>query len=53
MRWTGQMAEAIVQLRAIYLWRAFDRDWEFHGEQDRRRLCPAAWTAFVAVLRYG
>ena len=44
MRWTEQMAEAIVQLRAIYLSGDFDRYWEFHIEQDQRRLYPAAWT---------
>ncbi|MBC7854066.1 MAG: ISKra4 family transposase [Pirellulaceae bacterium] len=33
MRWTEQMAEAIVQLRAIYLSGDFDRYWEFHIEQ--------------------
>ena len=44
MRWTEQMAEAIVQLRAIYLSGDFDRYWEFHIEQDQRRRYPAAWT---------
>ena len=44
MRWTEQMAEAIVQLRAIYLSGDFDRYWQFHIEQDQRRLYPAAWT---------
>ena len=44
MRWTGQMAEAIVQLRAIYLPGDFNRYWKFHIEQDRRRLYPAVWT---------
>jgi hypothetical protein len=37
MRWTEQMAEAIVQLRAIYLSGDFDRFWSFH---NRKR--PAA-----------
>src|SRR5499427_602181 len=41
MRWTEQMAEALVQLRAIYLSGDFDRYWEFHIEQDQRRLYPA------------
>jgi hypothetical protein len=43
MRWTEQMAEAIVQLRAIYLSGDFDAYWEFHIEQDQHRLYPA-WT---------
>ncbi|HLK63564.1 MAG TPA: hypothetical protein VKU19_09000 [Bryobacteraceae bacterium] len=29
MRWTEQMAEAIVQLRAIYPFQDFDRYWQF------------------------
>ncbi|MGD0774314.1 MAG: hypothetical protein ABSC05_15985 [Candidatus Solibacter sp.] len=37
MRWTEQMAEAIVQLRAIYLSGDFDCYWQFHIEQDQRR----------------
>jgi hypothetical protein len=44
MRWTEQMAEAIVQLRAIYLSGDFDRYWQFHIEQDQRRLYPTAWS---------
>jgi hypothetical protein len=44
MRWTEQMAEAIVQLRAIYLSGDFDRYWEFHIEQDQRRLYPGGWS---------
>jgi len=43
MRWTAQMAEALVQLRAIYLSGDFDRYWEFHIDQDQRRLYPV-WT---------
>ena len=44
MRWTEQMAEAIVQLRAIYLSGDFDAYWQFHIELDQRRLYPVAWT---------
>ena len=43
MRWTEQMAEAIVQLRAIYLSGDFDRYWQFHIDQDQLRLYPIAW----------
>src|SRR6266581_2296155 len=43
MRWTEQMAEAIVQLRAVYLSGDFDRYWQFHIDQDQRRLYPS-WT---------
>jgi predicted 3-demethylubiquinone-9 3-methyltransferase (glyoxalase superfamily) len=38
MRWTEQMADAIVQLRAIHLSGDFDQYWQFHIEQDQRRL---------------
>ena len=44
MRWTEQMAEAIVQLRAICLSGDFDQYWQFHIEQDQRRLYPAVWS---------
>jgi hypothetical protein len=44
MRWTEQMAEALVQLRAIHLSGDFDRYWQFHIEQDQRRLYPAVWS---------
>ena len=44
MRWTEQMAEAIVQLRAICLSGDFDNYWPFHIEQDQRRLYPAVWS---------
>jgi hypothetical protein len=43
MRWTEPMAEALVQLRAIYLSGDFDRYWDFHIKQDQRRLYPT-WT---------
>jgi hypothetical protein len=46
MRWTEQMAEAIVQLRAIYLSGDFDAYREFHTEQDQRRLYPS-WTVVL------
>ena len=44
MRWTEQMAEAIVQLRAIYLSGDFDSYWQFHIEQDQKRLYPSVWS---------
>ena len=44
MRWTEPMAEAIVQLRAIYLSGDFDGYWQFHIEQDQRRLYPTKWS---------
>jgi len=47
MRWTEQMAEAIVQLRAIYLSGDFDRYWSFHIEKDQQRLHPGNWTVVL------
>lgn len=44
MRWTEPMAEALVQLRAIYLSGDFDCYWQFHIEQDQQRLFPDAWS---------
>jgi hypothetical protein len=44
MRWTEHMAEAIVQLRAIYLSGDFEGYWQFHIEQDQKRLFPSAWS---------
>jgi hypothetical protein len=44
MRWTEGMAEAIVQLRAIYLSGDFDRYWSFHIEKDQSRLYPNHWS---------
>lgn len=47
MRWTEHMAEAIVQLRAIYLSGDFDSYWQFHIDQDQRRLYPEQWTVVL------
>jgi hypothetical protein len=40
MRWTQETAEALLRLRAIYLSSDFNAYWEFHVEQDQRRLYP-------------
>jgi hypothetical protein len=47
MRWTETMAEAVVQLRAIYLSGDFDRYWSFHIEKDQQRLHPGHWTVVL------
>ena len=47
MRWTEDMAEAIVQLRAIYLSGDFDRYWSFHIEKDQHRLHPGNWSVVL------
>ena len=44
MRWTGEMAEAIVQLRAVCLSGDFGDYAQFHIEHDRKRLYPEAWS---------
>ena len=40
MRWTPQTAEALLRLRAVYLSGDLDAYWEFHIQQDQRRLYP-------------
>ena len=47
MRWTAEMAEAIVQLRAIYLSGDFDRYWSFHIAKDQQRLHPGHWSVVL------
>ena len=47
MRWTEQMAEAIVQLRAVYLSGDFDQYWQFHIDENQKRLYPAAWSVVL------
>jgi hypothetical protein len=38
------MTEAIVQLRAVSLSADFGNYWQFHIEQDQKRLYPDAWS---------
>jgi hypothetical protein len=48
MRWTPPMAEAVVQLRALYLSGDFDDYWDFHILQDQARIHPPGrWTVVV------
>lgn len=45
MRWTPNMAEAIVKLRSLYLSGDFDDYWSFHVVQEQLRLYPPGrWT---------
>jgi hypothetical protein len=44
MRWTPETAEALLRLRAVYLSGDLDAYWEFHIQQDQRRLYPT-WQA--------
>jgi hypothetical protein len=38
MRWTPEMAEALLQMRAVHLSGDFDAYWEFHVQQEQLRL---------------
>ena len=40
MRWTRQMAEAMLKLRATYLSGDFEEYWGFHLQQDQEQLHP-------------
>lgn len=45
MRWTPEMAEAIVKLRSLYLSGDFEDYWPFHVDQDQLRLhSPGCWS---------
>lgn len=49
MRWTLPMAEAVLQLRAVYLSEHFDEYWQYHIEEDQKRLFQSTkWRKFVA-----
>jgi len=48
MRWTPSMAEAILKLRALYLSSDFDAYWDFHINEDQKRLYPPGRWAVVA-----
>lgn len=41
MRWTQQMAEAMLKLRATYLSDDFEKYWAFHVQQEQERLHPS------------
>jgi hypothetical protein len=43
----AEMAEAIVQFRAIYLSGDFDRYWSFHIAKDQQRLHPGHWSVVL------
>ena len=40
MRWTETIAEAILQLRAVYVSCDFHSYWSFHIEKDQQRIHP-------------
>jgi hypothetical protein len=43
MRWTTRMAEAMVKMRALYLSGDFGEYWNYHIEQDQKRLYSIKW----------
>ena len=45
MRWTENLAEAIVKLRAVYLSGDFDPYSRFHIAREQERLKPDRWSA--------
>jgi hypothetical protein len=47
MRWTEEMAEVIVHLRAIYLSGDLDRYWSFHIAKEQQRLHPGHWSVVL------
>lgn len=48
MRWTPEMAEAMLRLRATYLSGDLDAYWTFHVHQDQQRLHPnGAWSVVL------
>jgi hypothetical protein len=48
MRWTQLIAEAVVQLRALYLSGHFNTYWDFHIREDQKRLYrPGRWAVVV------
>jgi hypothetical protein len=46
MRWTEHMAEAIVQLRAVYLSGDFDQYWQFHITRTGNAYIPPPGASF-------
>ena len=49
MRWTLPMAEAVLQLRAVYLSEHFDEYWQYHVDEDHKRLYQSTkWRPLVA-----
>ena len=49
MRWTPPMAEAVLQLRAVYLSDHFEDYWRYHVDADQKRLFRSAkWRPLVA-----
>ena len=51
MRWSLEMAEAMVKMRAIYLSDDFAEYWDYHVNQEQRRLYSGKrWRALKHVV---
>jgi len=51
MRWSPEMAEAMVKMRALYLSRDFDEYWDYHVKLDQERLYPKdRWKPVTSVV---
>ncbi|MEW6609202.1 MAG: hypothetical protein AB1414_17455 [bacterium] len=52
MRWTEDMAEAMLKMRAIYLSGDFEDYWSFHIQKDQERLHPKGkWRPLLGVVQ--
>jgi hypothetical protein len=52
MRWSREMAEAMVKMRAVYLSGDFEEYWNYHVTQDQERLYPKRrWKPALTVVR--
>lgn len=52
MRWTEDMAEAMLKMRAVYLSGDFEDYWSFHIERDQGRLHPKGrWSPAQVVVQ--
>lgn len=51
MRWTKDMAEAMLKMRAIYLSGDFEDYWSFHIQKDQKKVHPKGrWKDVLAVV---
>lgn len=52
MRWTKDMGEAMLKMRAIYLSGDFEDYWSFHIQKDQERLHPKGrWRPLLGVVQ--
>jgi len=52
MRWTPPTAEAMLQMRAVYLSGDFEEYWDYHAAQEQARLYPEGlWRAGMDVTK--